>query len=118
MVFSVINKDSKSRRNLTDLLLSMYPGSVVHELKEILNVISCLREHRIDAVIWDLSENPAQDLSPLNMITQLHQGTLFFICAEDDTLLDEAMWNGASMYFVKPLLPEQLRTALEAIKKV
>jgi AmiR/NasT family two-component response regulator len=72
----------------------------------------------VDAVIWDLSENPAQDLSPLNMITEQHQGTLFLICAKDDTLLDEAMWNGASMYFVKPLLPEQLQTALDTIKKV
>ena len=41
----------------------------------------------------------------------------FLICAEDDTLLDDAMWNGASMYFIKPLLPEQIQAALGTKQK-
>ena len=116
MTFSVVNKDSEIRRNLTNLLLSLYPGCVVYELAEPVDVISCLRERTMDAVIWELTPNDRQSLSQLNMIRTQNQGTLFLVCADDDKLLDEAMWNGATMYFVKPLLPEQIRTALR--KKV
>ena len=71
----------------------------------------------MDAVIWELTENDSQDLHHLNMIRAQDHGTLFLICADDDTLLDEAMWNGASMYFIKPLLPEQIQAALETKKE-
>ena len=117
MMFSVVNKDPNNRRNLTALLLSIYPGSVVYELEEVENVISCLREHTLDVVVWELTGNDSQNLSHLNTIRTQHQKTLFLICADDDTLLDEAMWNGASMYFIKPLLPEHLQTALGAKQK-
>lgn len=117
MVFSVVNKDSRSRRKLTDLLLSIYPGCVVYELEELTGLMSCLRKHTVDAVIWELTGNNLQDLSHLNNITAQHQGTLYLICADDDTMLDEAMWNGASMYFIKPLLPEQIVAALGTRKK-
>lgn len=117
MVFSVVNKDSKNRRNLTELLLSIYPGCVVYELEEPMDVSLRLREHTLDAVIWELTGNDAQKLSDLNTIRTHHHDTLFLIYADDDTLLDEAMWNGASMYFIKPLLPEQIQTALATKKE-
>lgn len=118
MVFSVVNKDSKNRRTLTQLLLSLYPGCIVYELEECKDVLSCLREHTIDVVLWEFSGNDSQDMGLLNVIRTQHQGTLLGICANDDTLLDEAMWNGASMFFIKPLLPEQITTALGTLKKV
>ena len=117
MIFSVVNPDPKKRRSLTELLLSMYPGCVVYELKNPMDVMSCLREHPVDAVIWDLAEKDSQDLSYLNLIRTQHQGALLLICADDDTWLDEAMWNGASMYFIKPLLPEQIQAALGTKEK-
>ena len=112
MIFSVVNKDSKNRRNLTELLLSIYPGCVVYELEEPMDVLLRLREHTLDAVIWELTGNDSQKLGDLNSIRAHHHGTLLVICADDDTLLYEAMWNGASMYFIKPLLPEQIQAAL------
>ena len=118
MLFSVVNRDSKGRRNLTNLLLSLYPGCVVYELEEPGDILSCLREHTVDAVFWELTGNDSQDMGLLNVIRTQHQGTLLGICANDDTLLDEAMWNGASMFFIKPLLPEQITTALGTLKKV
>ena len=117
MIFSVVNKDSKIRRNLTDLLLPIYRGCTIYELEEPMDVVSYLREHTVDAVIWELTGNDSQDLSYLNIIRTQHQGTRILICADDDTLLDEAMWNGASMYFINPLLPEQIVAALGTKKK-
>ena len=55
MIFSVVNKNSGTRRNLTNLLLSIYPGCVVYELQEPVDVVSCLRDHKVDAVIWELT---------------------------------------------------------------
>lgn len=117
MIFSVIHKDSRNRRNLTNLLLSAYPGCVIYELKEPADVVSCLREHTVDAVIWELTENNPQDLKQLNIIKAQNESTLFIICAEDDTFLDDAMWNGASIYLTKPLLPEQIVAAMETAKE-
>lgn len=117
MIFSVVNQDPKNRRTLTDLLLSIYPGCVVYELEEPEGIVPCLREHTVDAVIWELTEQDSQDLSHLNMISSRNPGTHFLICAETDALLDDAMWNGASMYFIKPLLPEQILEALGPTKK-
>ena len=118
MVFSVVNRNKKNRRSLTDLLLSTYPGCVVYELNEPADVVSCLRAHTADAVIWDLEKNDSQDLKHLNTVASQYQRTLFLICADDDTLLEEAMWNGASMYFIKPVLPEQIAAVLETNKRV
>ena len=118
MVFSVVNKDSRNRRILTDLLLSQYPGCVVYELEALMDVESCLREHTVDAVLWELTANDFHELSRLNTLRTLHQGTHYLICADDDTLFDEAMWNGASMYFIKPVLPEQIAAVLETNKRV
>ena len=111
-MFSVVNRDSKNRRNLTNLLLSTYPGCIVYEMEKPADVVPCLRDHIMDAVIWELTEHDSQDLEHLNMIKAQQEGTLILICAEDDTFLDDAMWNGASMYFMKPMLPEQIVTAL------
>ena len=110
----MINKESKNRRKLTALLLSVCPGCVVYELEEPRDVLSCLLEHTVDAVFWDLAEEGSQDLGYLNRIREQDQSTLIFICAEDDALLEDAMWNGASMYFVKPLLPDQIAASLLA----
>lgn len=118
MVFSVVNKDSTSRRNLTALLLSLYPGCVVYELEALIDVKSCLREHTVDAVFWELTGNDSLELSHLNTIRTQHQRTQYLICADDDTLLEEAMWNGASMYFIKPVLPEQIAAVLGTNEKV
>lgn len=118
MKFSVVNKEPKNRRTLTKLLLSVYPGCVVYELEDAADVVSCLRDHTVDAVIWELSEKDSQSLIHLNKIRKQYQQTLFLICADDDSLLDEAMWNGASMYLMTPLLPEQLQAALGTNKKV
>ena len=117
MLFSVVARDSKERRNLTNLLLSLYPGCVVYELEEPVDIASCLREHALDAVFWELTRNDSQDLSYLNRIKIKHPDMYFLVCSEDDTLLDEAMWNGANMYCIKPLLPEQIQTALGTRRK-
>ena len=117
MLFSVVNRDSTGRRNLTNLLLSLYPGCIVYELEAPEDIVPCLRKHNVDAVFWELTENHSQDLSHLNMIKTRHPKMNFLICAEDDTLLDDAMWNGASMYFIKPLLPEQIQAALGTKQK-
>lgn len=118
MVFSVVNKDSKRRRNMTDLLLSLYPGCVVYELEAFIDLVSCLREHAVDAVLWELTESDSLELNCLNSLRTQYQGTNYLVCADDDTLLDEAMWNGASMYFINPVLPEQIVAALGTTKKV
>ena len=112
MMFSVVNRDSKNRRILTNLLLSTYPGCIVYELEKPADVVPYLRDHTMDAIIWELTEHDSQDLEHLNMIKAQQEGTFILICAEDDTFLDDAMWNGATMYLMKPLLPEQIMTAL------
>lgn len=117
MLFSVVSRDSKGRRNITNLMLSLYPGCVVYELEEPVDIAPCLREHALDAVFWELTRNDSQDLSYLNMIRTQHPDMFLLVCSEDDTLLDEAMWNGANMYCIKPLLPEQIQTALGTKRK-
>lgn len=117
MLFSVVNRDPRRRRILTNSLLSLYPGCIVYELEELLDLVFCLREHAVEAVIWELADNDSQDLSHLHRIRVQHPEILFLVCAEDDTLLDEAMWNGASKYFINPLLPEQIAEAMDTRKK-
>lgn len=117
MIFTVVNQDPKNRRNLTELLLNTYPGCVVYELQKVADVAPCLREHAVDAVLWELAESESQDLRHLHSMRAQHEGTHFLICADDDTFLEEAMWNGASMYFIKPLLPQQIAAALGTLQK-
>ena len=117
MLFSVVNGDPIRRRSLTDLLLSLYPGSIIYELSESADVVSRLCKHAVDAVIWELTDNDPRELYHLDLLRKQHKDALILLCAEDDSLLDEAMWNGASMYFIKPLLPEQIAAALGAVRK-
>lgn len=112
LIFAAVHKNAEERRKLTALLLSLYPGCIIYEYAQPVDVLVCMRNHRLDAVFLILSGKSAEDMCVLTQIRKKDPNIPVLICAEDDALLEEAMWNGASNYFVTPLQPEQIRTAL------
>lgn len=117
MIFAAVHKKPAERRKLTDLLLSLYPGCIIYEFAEPVDVLFCMRTHNLDFVFLMLSENNPQDMFIVSQIRKENGRLPLLICAEDDSLLEEAMWNGASNYFVQPLQPEQIRSALNRHEK-
>lgn len=111
--FAAVNEDSRQLRMLTDMLLELYPGGVIYEFSNPTDVLACIRTHRLNAVFLELAEANAQGMHLLSQIRKLDVHVPVIISAEDDGLLEEAMWNGASCYFVKPVMPEQLLAAVE-----
>lgn len=112
MIFAAVHKNAEERRNLTALLLSLYPGCIIYEFAEPMDVLYCMRTHNLDFVFLMLSGYNPQDMYILSQIRKESPGLPVVICAEDDSIMEEAMWNGASNYLIKPLQPEQIRSAL------
>ena len=64
---------------MTVLQLSQYPSYVVYEWEEPMDLASCLRNHTVNVVIVELTENDSHDLTYLNINRAEHQATENYI---------------------------------------
>lgn len=109
MIFAVINSCPEERRHLTDLLLSLYPGSIIYEFAQASELLPYMRTHSLEAVFMELTTEKSADIEALDKIRNLKPGLPVMIFAEDDSMLEEAMWNGATNYCIKPVFPELIQ---------
>lgn len=113
MNFGIVNENPAELRKLTAMLISEFPGLVVYEFTSPADIIEHLKSHRLNAVFLDSQINGSGALGLLKMIRDINARLPVMICAEDDSLLDDAMWIGASAYLIKPLDPKEIKEALE-----
>lgn len=112
MNFGVVNENSTELRKMTDTLLSLYPGGVVYEYTKPNEILIQIRSGILNAVFLELKAKNTQGPELVRKIRSINANIPVVVSAEDDSLLEETMWNGASSFFVKPLLPEQIKSAL------
>lgn len=105
VVAAVYNNPIECRK-LTDLLLTVYPGGVIYEFADFEEAMFCMQTHKLDAIFLELND---RNLEPLCQIRQHSLSVPVIAWADNDSLLEEAMWNGASSFLVNPMLPEQLQ---------
>lgn len=117
LIFAAAHQNAEERRKLTDLLLKLFPGGIIYEFADSVDILSCIRNHKLDAIFLMSSEKSTQDMQILIQIRKKDPNIPVLFCAADDSLLEEAMWNGASNYFILPLQPEQIWSALSLREK-
>ena len=106
MVVAAVYNNPVECRKLTDLLLTVHPGGIIYEFADFKEAMFCMQTHKLDAVFLEMND---QNLEPLCQIRQQSVSVPVIAWADNDSLLEEAMWNGASGFLVNPILPEQLR---------
>ena len=117
MTFVVTDDDRDRINDFTQLLTSVFPGSVLYLYTEPMEVIGCLRDHQVDAVFMEAA---MEELEGAQLLFELRERDLnqpVFILADSDEYEDAAMWNDATGYLIRPISAEELRDAVESVLK-
>ena len=114
MVVAAVYNNPMECRKLTDLLLTVYPGGIIYEFSDFEEAVVCMHTRKLDAVFLEMNDH---NLEPLCQIRQQNLSVPVYAWADNDSLLEEAMWNGASGFLVNPILPEQLQMVSVSVGK-
>lgn len=112
MLVAAVHNNSKELRKLSDLLVTAFPGAVVYEFTAVGEVVDYVRDRKPDAVLLGLDMQIPENMKLLQDLRCADLKVPVVVCADDDGMLDEAMWNGASGYLVKPFTVEDIREAI------
>lgn len=113
LVIVAANENPWELRQLTQLLLTTFPGCIVYECVDPRDVARYLRTHTVDLVFLDMKLTQIDGITLLNQVRQINGKIPVVVSAEDDDYLDEAMWSGADEYLVRPLTAGQLHAYRE-----
>lgn len=114
----IVTDDNRDRMNdFAQLLTSVFPGSVLYLYTEPMEVIGCLRDHPVDVVFIEAAMEEMEGAQLLFELRERHYELPAFILADSDEYEDDAMWNDATGYLIRPILVEDLRDAVESALK-
>ena len=109
----VITDDNRDRmNNFIQVLLSIFPGSVLYLYTEPMEVIGCLREHQVDAVFMEAVMGENAGIQFLFELRERYPDIPAFILADSDEYEDDALWNDATGYLIRPISEDDLRNVM------
>ena len=117
MTFVVTDDDHDRMNDFTQLLTSVFQGSVLYLYTEPMEVIDCLRDHQVDAVFMEAAMEEMEGAQLLFELRERDLNQPVFILADSDEYEDAAMWNDATGYLIRPISAEELRDAVESVLK-
>lgn len=111
----VVTDDNRDRMSgFTQLLASVFPGSILYWYTDPMEVIGCLRDHQVDAVFMEAAMEEMEGAQLLFELRERDPDQPAFILADSDEYEDAAMWNDATGYLIRPISAEELRDAVES----
>lgn len=115
MTFAVTD-DMRDRMDaFIQLLLSIFPGSILYLYTDPMDMIGCLRNHQVDVVFIEAVMGEMEVGQILFEIRERYQELPAFILADNDEYEDDAIWNDATGYLIRPLSGEELRNAVQSV---
>ena len=117
MTFVVTDDNRDRMSDFTKLLASNFPGSVLYLYTDPMEVISCLRDHQVDAVFIEAAMEEMEGARVLFELRERNQSLPAFILADSDEYEDAAMLNDATGYLIRPISAEDLRNTVRSALK-
>lgn len=102
---------------LTQLLISLYPGSTIYQHTNPLRVPHDVLTNKVDAVFLETEMDKTNGLDFVQMLRRQKADLPVFIISQTEDLRKEAGAAGANDYFVQPVTGQQLMAAIGSVKK-
>lgn len=114
MINLVVADHDRDRRNeFSQKLLSMFPGSVLYLYGDSMGVMGCLRDHQVDAVFIEATLEEMEGVQLLIELRERYPELPVFLLADNDAYEDDAIWNDATGYLIRPISEEELKNTMQ-----
>ena len=116
MTFVTADSCRTQLERLTQLLVSVFPGSTVYQHTDLCRVPHDVLNNNVDAVFLVAEMGKTNGLDFVQMLRRQKPDLPVFIISQTEDLREEAAEAGANDYFVQPVTEQQLRDAIQAVK--
>ena len=116
MVFVTADSCRAELEGLTQLLVSVFPGSTIYQHADLCRVPHDVLNNKVDAVFLETEPDKTNDLDFVKMLRRQKANLPVFIISQTEELREKAAEAGASDYFVQPITEQQLRDAIQSVK--
>ena len=115
MTFVTVDSCRSQLEGLTQLLVSVFPGSTIYQHTELCRVPHDVLNNRVDAVFLETEIDKTNGLNFVKMLRRQKSDIPVFIISKTEALRAEAAEAGANDYFVQPVTEQQLRDAMRLV---
>ena len=116
MIFVTADSCRAQLEGLTQLLVSVFPGSTVYQHTDLCRVPHDVLNNKVDAVFLETEPDKTSGLDFVQMLRRQKSNLPVFIISQTEDLREEADEVGANDYFVQPVTEQQLRDAIQSVK--
>ena len=117
MIFVTADTCRMQLEQLTQLLVSTFPGSTVYQHTDLRRVQHDALKNKVDAVFLKTEVDKTDSLGFVQMLRRQKSNLPIFAISQTEDLRNEAVEAGVSDYLVQPLTEQQLRDAIQSVKK-
>lgn len=115
MIFVTADSCRSQLEGLTQLLVSVFPGSTIYQHTNLCRVSHDVLNNRVDAVFLEAEMDKTKGLGFVQMLRRQKSGLPVFVISQTGELREEAAEAGASGYFVHPVTEQQLLEAMRLV---
>ena len=117
MIFVTADSCRSQLEGLTQLLVSVFPGSTIYQHTALQRVSHDVLHHHVDAVFLEVEADQSNGLDFVQMLRRKKSNLSIFIISETEERREEALEAGANDYFVRPVTEQQLRDAFQVVNR-
>ena len=115
MVFVTVDEDRIRLKNMTELLVRTFPGSVIYQYTDPIHAVIHMENREIDAVFANAGVSQRNDWQLLALMRRKQPKLQVFILSDDEALREAAMERGAWEYLIRPVTGQELRDTIQAM---
>lgn len=116
MIFVTANSCRSQLEGLTQLLVSLFPGSTIYQHTDLCRVPHDALRNHVDAVFLEAGIGKTDSLDFIQMLHRQKASLPVFIIASTEDLRQKAEAAGAYDYLVQPITAQQLKEALQPVQ--
>ena len=116
LIFVTADSCRTHLERLTQLLVSVFPGSTIYQHTDLCRVPHDVLSHNVDAVFLEAEMDQANNFGFVQMLRRQKSDLPVFIISQTENRREEAAEAGVNDYFVQPVTEQQLRDAIQSVK--
>ena len=106
----------KQLESLTQLLISVFPGSTIYQHTDLLRTPHDILNNKVDAVFLVAETDITNELEFMRMLRRQNRDIPVLIISNAENCREEAAEAGVNGCFVQPMSEQQLRDALQTVQ--
>ena len=116
LVFVTADSCRSQLEKLTQLLISVFPGSTIYQHTDLCRVLHDVLNNKVDAAFLEVEMDKANGLDFVQMLHRQKPDLPVFVLSQTETLHEDAVEAGAHDYLVHPVTEQRLRDAIQSVK--